>query len=108
MDAASSSTDVRDVEHSECKGMLLVAPWSVRCEEWIKNMAGLPDLLKLASESGELKSDESGHSRLPYVVRVFIYSTLPAENIIARFKTNTSDQPDPCVLVVEQRLSSAR
>ena len=69
--------------------MLLVAPWSVRCAEWISTMAGLPDLLRLASESGELKIDESGGSRDPYVVKIFIYSTLPAQNIIARFKKNT-------------------
>ncbi len=71
MDAASASTILRDVEHSECKGMLLVAPWTVRCAEWIKDMAGLPDLLKLASESGELKIDESGASRLAYVMVSF-------------------------------------
>ena len=85
---ATSSTDVRDVEHSECKGLLVVAPWSKSCENLIAARAGLTTLLSLASANVELHIDESGGSRRPYVVKVYVYSPLASPELSARFKNN--------------------
>ena len=88
MAAASSSTDVRDVAHSECRGVVLVAPWTTRCETFISARAGMSELLSLASEHNELRIEESSTSRRSYVVKVFVYSTLPPPDLSERFKTN--------------------
>jgi hypothetical protein len=93
MAAASSSTDVRDVEHSECKGVVLVAPWTRRCEILISARAGMSELLSLASEHEELRIDESSTSRRAYVVKVFVYSTLPPPELSARFKHKCAKAP---------------
>ena len=88
MAAAFSSSDVGDVEHSECKGVVLVAPWTTRCEIFISAHAGMSELLSLASKTEELRIDESSTSRRSYVVKVFVYSTLPPPDLSERFKQN--------------------
>ena len=88
MAAASSSSDVREVEHAECRCVLLVAPWTAKCDSFVLSRGGIPELLHLASEHGELHIDESGNSRRAYIVKVFLYATLPPPELCARFNKN--------------------
>jgi hypothetical protein len=76
------------MSHAECRGVVLVAPWTRRCETFISARAGMSELLSLASEHNELRIDESSTSRRSYVVKVFVYSTLPPPDLSERFKTN--------------------
>jgi hypothetical protein len=68
--------------------VVLVAPWTRRCEIFISARAGMSELLSLASEHKELRIDESSTSRRSYVVKVFVYSTLPPPELSERFKKN--------------------
>jgi hypothetical protein len=94
MAAASSRTDVSDGEHSECKGVVLVAPWTTRCEIFISACTGLLELLSLASEHEELHIEESSTSRRSYVVKVFVYATLPPPEVSELFKKNAPGHLD--------------
>jgi hypothetical protein len=77
MPAASSSTVVRVVQRSDGTGVLLVAPWSTRCDNFIWWLGAIPHLLKVASEHWEVHLDASGTSRRAYVEKVFLYFSLP-------------------------------
>jgi hypothetical protein len=85
MAAASDSSAVGGVEHAECSCVLLVAPWTEKCDNFIAGRVGMPQLLNLASEHGEVHIEESGTSRSAYVVKVFLYSKLPPPELRSRF-----------------------